>query len=78
VVREDGVNDGETCRRDKKLRKMKNKKPTRCHFLFYCTSYRLNMFRTLLAHHQQLATMMLFTILVVSFLVCCMLEVSCG
>jgi len=27
---------------------MKNKKPTRCHLLFYCTAYRLNMFRTLL------------------------------
>jgi len=24
------------------------KKPTRCHFLFYCNSYRLNMFRALL------------------------------
>jgi len=23
-------------------------KPTRCHLLFYCTSYRLNMFRALL------------------------------
>ena len=27
--------------------KLKNKKPTR-HLLFYCTSYRLNMFRALL------------------------------
>ena len=27
---------------------MKNKKPTRSHLLFYCTSYRLNMFRALL------------------------------
>ena len=24
------------------------KYPTRCHLLFYCTSYRLNMFRALL------------------------------
>jgi len=24
------------------------KKPTRCYLLFYCTSYRLNMFRALL------------------------------
>jgi len=24
------------------------KKPTRCHLLFYCTSYRLNMFWALL------------------------------
>jgi len=30
------------------------------------------------AHHQELATMMLITTLVVSFLVCCMLEVSCS
>ena len=29
------------------------------------------------AHHQELAIMMLITILVVSFLVCCMLEVKC-
>jgi len=27
---------------------LKNKKPTRCHLLFYCTSYRLNMLRALL------------------------------
>ena len=27
---------------------LKNKKPTRCHLLFYCTSYRLNMFQALL------------------------------
>ena len=27
---------------------LKNKKPTRSHLLFYCTSYRLNMFRALL------------------------------
>jgi len=30
------------------------------------------------AHHQQLATMMLITTFVVSFLVYCMLEVRCG
>jgi len=30
------------------------------------------------AHHQELATVMLITTLVVSFLVCCMLEVRCG
>jgi len=27
---------------------VKNKNPTRCHLLYYCTSYRLNMFRALL------------------------------
>ena len=30
------------------------------------------------AHHQELATVMLITTLVVSFLVCCRLEVRCG
>ena len=30
------------------------------------------------AHHQELATIMLITTLVVSFLVCCRLEVWCG
>ena len=30
------------------MRWLKNKKPTRCHLLFYCASYRLNMFRALL------------------------------
>ena len=30
------------------IKTLKNKKPTRCHLLFYLTSYRLNMFRTLL------------------------------
>jgi len=29
------------------------------------------------AHHQELATMMLITTLVVPFLVCCLLEVRC-
>ena len=30
------------------------------------------------AHHQELTTIMLITTLVVSFFVCCRLEVSCG
>jgi len=30
------------------------------------------------AHHQEIATIMLITTLVISFLVCCMLEVRCG
>jgi len=30
------------------------------------------------AHHQEFATIMLITILVVSFLVCCRLDVRCG
>ena len=44
-----------------------DKKPTRCHLLFYCTSYRLNMFWDYYAHPQELATVMLITTLVVSF-----------
>jgi hypothetical protein len=35
-------------------------------------------FKHYYAHHQELATTMLFTTLVVSFSVCCMLEVSCS
>jgi hypothetical protein len=31
-----------------KFFKLKNEKPTRRHLLFYCTSYRLYMFRALL------------------------------
>jgi len=27
---------------------VKNKKPARCHLIFYCISYRLNMFQALL------------------------------
>ena len=30
------------------------------------------------AHHQELATIMFITTLIVSFLVCCRLEVRCG
>jgi len=49
---------------------MKNKKnPTRCHLLFYCTSYGLTYFGHYYAHHQDFATIMLITTLVVSFLV---------
>ena len=38
----------------------------------------LTCFEHYYAHHQELATIMLIAILVVSFLVCCMLEVRCG
>ena len=34
--------------RDRVTCVLKNKKPTRCHLLFYCASYWLNMFRALL------------------------------
>jgi len=32
----------------KHLVNVRNKNPTRCHLLYYCTFYRLNMFQTLL------------------------------
>ena len=38
---------------------LKNKRPTWCHLLFYFTFYMLNMFRTLVIHHQELATILL-------------------
>ena len=39
-------NNSATCGRPALI--LKNKKTTRCHLLFYCASYRLNMFRALL------------------------------
>jgi len=59
-------------------RELKNKKPTRCHLLFYCTVIGSTCFGHCYAHHQELMTMMLITTLVVSFLACYMLEVRCG
>jgi hypothetical protein len=38
---------------------LKNKRPTWCRLLFYFTSYVLNMFQTLIHHHQELATILL-------------------
>ena len=35
-------------------------------------------FKHYYAHHQELTTMVLCATLIVSFLVCCMLEVRCG
>jgi len=40
--------DSLRCHSKKTAWLLKNKKPTRCHVLFYCTSYRLNLFRALL------------------------------
>ena len=42
------------------------KKPTRCHLLFYCTSYSSTCFWHYYANHQELVTTMLITTLVVS------------
>jgi hypothetical protein len=38
---------------------LKNERPTWCQLPFYFTSYVLNMFRTLIYHHQELATVLL-------------------
>jgi len=59
--------------------KLKNKRPTWCHLLFYFTSYVLNMFRTLI--YPSFRSLRLFcwiTTLVVLFLVRCVLEFRCG
>jgi len=56
---------------------LKNKKTTRCH-LFYLLLIGSTCFGHYYAHHQELATVMLITTLVLSFLVCCMLEVRYG
>jgi len=50
VIRTDVANfeDSLRCHSKKTALLLKNKKPTRCHLLFYCTSYTLNMFRALL------------------------------
>ena len=61
------------------------KEPTRCHLLFYCTSYRLNMFRALLcpssgAHDyiQYFLTLVLFTFCICWILRCLVcIVVSC-
>ena len=46
---------------------------TRCHLLFIVLLIGSTCFAHYYAHHQELVTIM-----VVSFLVCCMLEVRCG
>ena len=47
-------------------------------FYFIVLLIGLTCFGHYYAHHQELATIMLVTTLVVSFLVCCRLEVRCG
>jgi len=54
----------------------KNQLDVTCYFIVVLID--LTYFGHYYAHHQELATMMLFTTLVVSFLVCCRLEVRCG
>jgi len=58
---------------------LKNKKPTRCHLLlFYCTSYRLNMFRALLSPSSAARGYNVDYHIGRFVLVCCKLEVTCG
>jgi len=57
---------------------MKNKKPIDATYYFIVPLIGSTCFGHYYAHHQELATMILITTLVVSFLVCCMLEVRCG
>ena len=56
----------------------KNKNPTRCHLLFYCNSYRLNMFRALLCPSSGARDYDIDYHIGVSFLVYCVLEVRCS
>jgi len=58
------------------LLKNKNQLDATCYFIVLLIG--LICFGHYYVHHQELATMMLITTLVVSFLVCCTLEVSCG
>ena len=58
--------------------KLKSKKPTRCHVLFYCTSYRLNMFRALLCPSSGARDYDVDYHIGLFFLVCYRLEVRCG
>jgi len=56
---------------------LKNKNPTTCHY-FIALIIGSTCFGHYYAHHQELATVMLITTLLVSFLVCYMLEVRCA
>jgi len=56
-------------------KKLKNKKQLDGTCYFIVPLIGSTCFRHYYAHHQELVTIMLITTLVVSFLVCCMLEV---
>jgi len=60
----------------KKYWAIKNQLDATCYFIVLLTGS--ICFGHYHAHHQELATVMLITTLVVSFLVCCRLEVRCG
>jgi len=58
--------------------KLKNKNQLDSTYYFIVLLIGSTYFGHYYAHHQELATVMLITTLVVSFLVCCRLEVRCG
>jgi len=59
------------------LRQMKNKNQLDATYYFIVLLIGSTCFGPYYAHHQELATIMLIATLVVSFLVCCRLEVRC-
>jgi len=63
-------------KRDLKNWRIKNQLDVTCYFIVLLIDF--TCFGHYYAHHQELATMMLITTLVVSFLVCCRLKVRCG
>jgi len=56
--------------------RIKNQIDATCYFIVILIGS--TCFGQYYVHHQELATMLLITILVVSFLVCCRLEIRCG
>jgi len=60
------------------LGELKNKNQLDATYYFIVRIIGSTCFGHYYAYHQKLATVMLITTLVVSFLVCCRLEVRCG
>jgi hypothetical protein len=58
--------------------RLKNKNQLDATYYFIVLLIGSTCFGHYYAYHQELATIMLITTLVASFLVCCMLEVRCG
>ena len=67
-----------TCLSYPDLKYLKNKIQLDATYYFIVLLIGLTYFGHCYAHHQELATIMLIITLVVSFLVCCRLEVRCG
>ena len=61
-----------------KVRWLENKNELDATYYFIVLLIGSTCFGHYYAHHQELATVMLITTLVVAFLVCCRLEVRCG